>query len=244
MKNKWSPFTVLLPVLLLTAFLFAAYHPKSRAAAQSEPPSLTAGDYLREEYIQAVTETRSPWAAWQRMKAGKNETVETIRVTNDKSGLLLTAGYNFHEGGDPARPETDGGLSLDNSPYSIHVLDNNEFDLSNSTASMRFRYVGDMQKWANEAMIAGVYEDEKGQKYIFTPDGQAQFPGNLTFDYSAGLDMIFSSYDYIYSVKLKKTWAVKTDSHGLNLFDVDMSGDNPEGVVSSTPRWTLKKLSN
>jgi hypothetical protein len=177
------------------------------------------------------------------MEATKNESVETITIAKDKEGVLLTVGYNFHEGSEPFRPDDDRSINLDNSRYSVHILDKDRFVLSTDKSSMQFKYVGDWQKWANAVVIAGAYEDEKGQQYVFKPDGQAQFPSNQTFDYNVGLDMIFGSYDYIYSTKQKKTWAIKVNANSLTLFDVDLSGDDPEGVVSPTPRWTLKRLS-
>jgi len=177
------------------------------------------------------------------MEAAKNEYVETITIADDKEGVLLNVGYNFHEGDGPFRPDRSGAVNLDNSHYFVHVLDKDSFALSNGSSSMRFRFVGDWQKWANAAVIAGEYEDEKRQRYVFQPDGQAHFPGNQTFNYNVGLDMILSSYDYIYSDKLKKTWAIKVNADSITLFDVDLSGDDPEGVVSKAPRWTLEKLS-
>jgi hypothetical protein len=106
---------------------------------------------------------------------------------------------------------------------------------------MRFQYVGDSQKWANEATIAGAYQDERGQRYTFQSNGQADFPGNQTFDYNIGLDMILSNHDYFYSNKLKKTWVFSINSDCLKISDVDLSGNDPEGVVSPKPRWALKK---
>ena len=62
------------------------------------------------------------------------------------------------------------------------------------------------------------------------------------FDYNVGLDMILSSYDYIYSNKLKRTWAIKVSSDRLILFDAGSFRRRRRGYHSPTPRWTLKKL--
>jgi len=199
---------------------------------------------MREEYIQAITETRSPLKSWRKMAAGKNEAVEIITIESGKDGPSLTICYNFHEGSDPLRPAADGTVVLDNSHYSIRVLDSERFVLTSDTSSMQFHYVGDWQKWSNEATIAGTYQDERGQQYVFESNGQAQFPNNQTFDYNVGLDMILSSYDYIYCNKLKKTWAININSNSLKVFDVDLSRDEPDGFVSPLPRWKLKKLAS
>jgi hypothetical protein len=228
--------------LLPLACLTSACHP-IHAPEQLGWHSLQSGDYMREEYIQAVTDTRSPYKAWQEMG---NAYVETVSIANDKDGLSLAIGYDFHEGSGPVQPETNGTISLsgDDSPYSLHVLNGNGFILSNNKSSMKFRYVGDWQKWANKTVIAGTYQDAKGQLYTFHPNGQAQFPGNQAFDYSVGLDMILTNYDYIYSKKMKKTWAFIIDSNKIKLFDVDLDKNEPNGLVSSKPRWVLKKLTS
>jgi hypothetical protein len=241
--KTWSNHSATIALALIPlACLISACHTKPHVAAQSEWQILKPGDYMREEYIQAVTETRSPLKSWQEIEAKKNASVEIITIENDKDGPFLTVDYNFHEGSEPFRPAADGVVTLDNSLYSLRVLDRDRFVLSSRSSSMRFQYVGDWQKWSNEATIAGSYQDEEGQRYIFKSNGEAQFPGNETFDYNVGLDMILCSYDYIYSNKLKKTRAINVKSNTLKVFDVDLSGDAPEGVVSPLPRWTLKKL--
>lgn len=239
----WSHHSATLALALIPSVcLINACHPKPPAPEQSEWQSLNPGDYMREEYMVAVTQTRSPLKAWREMEASKNEAVEIITIGNDKNGRFLTVDYNFHEGSDPLRPATDGAVTLNSTRYSIHVLDKYRFALSSDASSMGFQYVGDSQKWADKATIAGTYQDERGQRYTFQSNGKAEFPGNQTFDYNTGLDMILSSHDYFYSNKLKKTWVFSVNSNCLKIFDVDLSGDDPEGVVSPKPRWTLKKL--
>jgi hypothetical protein len=247
MKLRSSHSATLALALLPLACLTSACHRKPHVVEQSGWSALQSGDYMRDEYMQAVTVTRSPYKAWQEMEASKiDESIQTISITNDKDGISLAFGYNFHEGTGPIQPETDVTVKPDiyAPPYSLDVLNRNEFVLSNNTISMRFRYVGDWQKWVDEATIAGTYQDAKGQLYIFQPDGQAEFPGEKTFDYSVGADMILTDYDYIYSDKLKNSWAFTTDSSGIKLFDVDENKNEPDGLVSSKPRWVLKKLAS
>jgi hypothetical protein len=176
------------------------------------------------------------------MEAAKCESLEIVTLANDNRGLSLSVIYNFHEGSGPFRPDVDEGLSIDDSRYSLSVVDSDRFILSNNECSMRFRRVGDWQRWANQAVIAGTYKDAKGQAYVFRPDGTAQFPGNREFDYNVGLDMILTNYDYIYSETSKRTWAIATMSGGVTLFHVDLSGNELEGVVSSSPQWKLERV--
>lgn len=247
MKLRSCHSVALALALLPLACFTIACHRKAHTHVQSGWQTLQPGDYMREEYLQAVTMTRSPYKAWQEMEASKiDESVQTISIANDNEGPLLNVGYNFHEGSGPIRTEIDGTVKLDiyDPAYSMDVLNRNEFILSNNKISMKFRYVGDWQKWVNEATIAGTYQDAKGQLYIFQPDGQAKFPDDRTFDYSVGADMILSDYDYLGSDKLKSTWAFTTNSTGIKLFDVDMDKNEPDGLVSSKPRWVLKKLAS
>lgn len=211
----------------------------NRSIAMADPE---AGDYMRQEYIRAVNRTRSPSKAWREIERAKNEYIEIITVGRDAQGVLLNVVFNFHEGSGSIRPRRDGSVDIDGSDYSIRLLDNGSFVLSRSVSSMRFQNVGSWQKWSNSAVIAGTYEDSQGRRYIFRPDGQAEFPGNQTFDYSVGLDMILTGYDYIYSDKLNKTWAIRATTDRLEIFEIEPSADDPDGVVSPVPRWKLKRL--
>lgn len=232
-----------LGVLSLACFINAC-NVKPHTPNQSPWQNLNAGDYMREEYVQSLTTTRSPLKSWRAMQAEKSESVEIITIGTDTDGTFLTVGYNFHEGSEPIRPAIDGSVALDNSRYSIQVLDNNLFVLSNDKNSLRFRYVGDWQKWSSQIVFAGTYHDEKGRRYTFEPNGNAEFPSNLVFDYNAGLDMILTSYDYVYSNKLKRTWAFRFRSDTLEIFDVDLDKNEPEGLVAPKPRWKLIKLAS
>ena len=176
---------------------------------------LNRGDYLREEYIRTVCETRSPLKGWR--KAGQaiiDDGLQQITIEDDENGVSLSAGYNFHEGSGPFHPLENGTLELGTDIYSIDIKGHTEFVLTKGKTDVRFRYVGDWQRWANRAVIAGTYEDKHG------------------------------SYDYIYSDKLKSTWAVVAVPNGIALYDVDLSRNEPEGAVAAKPRWELKRLSS
>ena len=46
-------------------------------------------------------------------------------------------------------------------------------------------------------LLAGTYADARGQKYAFTADGEARFPGR-TFRYEIYTDMVFEDCDEIW----------------------------------------------
>jgi hypothetical protein len=203
---------------------------------------LPKGDYIREEYLHSLCETRSPLRTWQEIGAEKDGGLDQITIDGDVKNISVAAGYNFHEGTGPFSPENDGTLRRGDVVYSIDSDGVDGFHLSDGKSTIHFRFVGDWQLWANRAVVAGIYQDEKGSKYRFGTDGVAHFPDNRSFDYKVGLDMILSNYDYIYSNQLKSTWAVKMTSGGLSLYDVDVDQNEPYGLVAKNPRWRLKQL--
>lgn len=212
------------------------------ARVHSAWDSLRPGDYLRAEYIRGVCRTRSPYAARMRMEKIRNSNISQISIEQSNEGLSVGIGWNFHEGNSGYSPAKDGKLQVEGTTYAISVHSPTEFELSDGKSTIRFRYVGDWQNWANRAVIAGTYVDSHGRKYVFESNGRAVFP-HAQFDYEVGLDMILTSYDYIYSKNDQRMWAVRASSKAIALYPVDNSGPDPEGVIARRPQWRLKRIS-
>ena len=232
----------MLALLVLSVQILIGCHTPAIQPLQSPWNALKPGDYLRKDYIKAVQETRSPWKAWQIMEATDRTGVESITIGRDNRNTTVAPGYNFHEGSGVYPANADGSMDMDDERYAVHVIDSERFVVSSGKSTIEFRYVGNMDRWSNQMIVAGNYLDDKGQRYEFSSDGQAHFPGNQTFDYSVGLDMILTDYDYIYSSKVDKTWSIKLTKNGIDLYDVAESDGNPEGVVAKKPRWRLKRV--
>ena len=206
---------------------------------------LRKGDYLREDYIQALCESLSPLRATR-----PDDDPQLIVTDRDKDGAyLMPHTHNFHEGGDLYRPSKDGRFlqmkpdGLPDAPFThftLRIRGLEAFSLVRDHAELTFRFVGQAERWVSDAVIAGTYQDEKGRQYVFGPEGQALFPGNRRFEYTLGMDHVLTDYDYIYSKDLKTPWATSISPKGISISEVH--GDFPNEVVSPIPTWRLTRL--
>jgi hypothetical protein len=227
----------LIAALIFATVVASGCKPSHEADPQAPWSRLKRGDYLRSDYMSSLCKSRSPLKTWQEVSSGDDSGLDLVTISEDSGGLSVSLGWNFHEGSGPVAPDQDGVLRVSSLALSVESPEGNEFVLSDGKSKTRFRFVGDWQRWANRVIIAGDYTDAKGQKYAFQPEGRALFPGK-TFDYKVSLDEVGSNYDYIYSEQTKSTWSVKSTAQGIALYDVDLSGDDPWGVVAQKPRWT------
>jgi hypothetical protein len=231
----------LIPALMFATVLASGCKASHEVDAHSAWSRLKRGDYLRADYVTSLCKSRSPLKAWREVESKNDSGLSQVTVSEDRGALSVSMGWNFHEGSDIYTPDPDGALRAVNTTFFIEPVGNNEFVLSDGKSKILFKFVGDWQRWSNSVVIAGDYTDARGRKYFFDPDGNALFPDNQRFDYEVGLDMVLSNYDYIYSKKAKATWSLKSTPQGIALYDVDLSGDDPEGVVAPKPRWTLQR---
>lgn len=198
---------------------------------------LRTGEFLREDYIKALCETLSPIRATR-----EDGDPQMIIVGRDRDGFSFMPTHNFHEGDDLYRPTNGGRLRLGDAASAVFalVVHNSEaFSLVRGNFCLRFRFVGQSERWVTNAVIAGTYRDASGDEYVFSRDGQARFPRRKPFDYTLGMDHVLTPYDYIYSRGPEKSWAATITPQGISMHDV--SGDNDE-VVSPTARWMLTRI--
>src|SRR5262249_46820311 len=113
------------------------------------------------------------------------------------------------------------------------------FSLSRGSSELKFRFVGDTERWVSEAVLAGQYEDVQGNQYVFGTNGEASFPGDRRFRYTLATHHVLNPYDYIYSANLKATWAVEISRKNLLIFEVECDHDE---IVTATPKWSLVRL--
>jgi hypothetical protein len=242
MKPNWIYPALLTLALLIFAVGTDACRQSPAPPRQSKWNLLPKGDYLREDYIRALCESRSALLTWHKVGAETYRGLDQITIGGTAKNISIFAGYNFHEGSGEIRPENDGTLHLGEVIYSMDIDGKDSFQLSDGKSTVHFRYVGDWQLWADRSVIAGSYKDAKGSKYVFGNDGVAHFPGNRSFDYKIGLDEVLTDYDYIYSDQLKSTWAVRLTPRGIALYDVDENQNELDGLVATNPKWRLTQL--
>lgn len=201
---------------------------------------LRLGEYLREDYIDALCSTLSPLKATR-----PDDFPQLIVVARDEIGLSLMPIHNFHEGDEPYRVARDGTLKQNTNALrqdmgQFTIRDTGCFNLRKGATMFRFRFVENAERWVSTAVIAGSYRDGRGVAYVFDHSGKAHFPGREAFSYTLGLDHVLTDHDYIYSSDLKTSWAAYVSQRRLSLHDE--SGDDIP-IVSPTPHWILTRTS-
>jgi len=213
----------------------------SRQSPISFAEKLRTGDYLREDYIEALCSTFSPLRATR-----PDDYPQLIQVACDQIGIAFMPVHNFHEGDnlyvaakDGVLKERDDDVPRELGRLTIHGIE--AFSLSTGIRTYRFRFVADAERWVTNAVIAGSYKDASGHDYSLGRDGMAHFLRQKPFSYTLGLDHVLTGHDYIYSRNPERSWAVFISKKGIALHDG--SGDADE-IVSEAPRWTLTRLSS
>ena len=139
MDNKKYMTTLLRSLLFSLVFLIAGnVLANSDSGAQGIP--LRLGDYLSIEYIDLITQTRSPIASGNLTNSRQ---YMKIIFNADKNLIYLSMG-NFHES--EAIFVTDISFkkiknTFDNTPAKIKVSSNNEFTLVVKGKSLHYRYI-------------------------------------------------------------------------------------------------------
>lgn len=214
--------------------------PSGRSFSKPSAGDLRLGEYLREDYIEALCSTLSPLKATR-----PDEFPQLIALTRDQTGLSFMPNHNFHEGDEPYYitgsglvKQNSGALSQDLGQLTIHHPE--AFSLRKGAGSFRFRFVENAERWVSNAVLAGSYRDASGAEYVLDRSGKAIFPGQKPFSYTLALDHVLTDHDYVYSSDLKESWAAFITAQQLVLHDE--SGDVGE-IVSPTPRWILTRVS-
>jgi hypothetical protein len=126
-----------------------------------------------------------------------------------------------------------------NTGFTLSVRDPERFTLLRGNTELRFRFVGQAERWVSNAIVAGTYQDASGAQYVLGTNGQATFPAAKPFGFTLAMDHVLNSYDYIYSTDLKKSRAASITRQSLLLNDISGNADE---TVSPTPRWALTRL--
>jgi hypothetical protein len=231
MSNRTA--LLLAPTCLLISSCFSG----SRVAGDFKI-QIRKGEFLREDYIHSLCETLSPLRATR-----PDDAPQMIIVDRDGRGLTFMPIHNFHEGDNLFRLAADrhlrqakdeGGSDLGEL---LHGASTQEFHLKVGQQVLRFRYVGDAERWVSTAVLAGTYRDADGRSFVFGEDGIAEFPEGPRFKYSLGIDHILNSYDYIDNEGTNQSWAVDLSATKLELRNVN---DDQQPVETS--RWVLQRV--
>jgi hypothetical protein len=148
------------------------------------------GGYLSTAYIAALEKTKSHMKAWG------TGSPQSISVSRDKRGLVLSLNWNWHEGDasvfDPKNP-----TAMIGSGRAFIPDDDTHFRFQDGKELLTYQYVGGELEFITNKLLIGTYADERGRLYVFGPDGKARWP-DPTFNYELYTDMVFEDCDEIW----------------------------------------------
>ena len=144
---------------------------------------LQSGDYLRNDYIEALNNNLSP------SKAYKYDSPQLIVVTTKKSEMHIKVVFNFHEAGiliavdkdGTVIPQASGGINIDNIVMEFTDSENIRFGVGKYKI-MDYRFVGNAKDYVASKVLCGKYRDVDGNSYIFKKDGWHYFPRKINSD--------------------------------------------------------------
>ncbi|MEC5387543.1 hypothetical protein VVD49_17560 [Uliginosibacterium sp. H3] len=227
-------------VLLGTSPAYAQAQAGSSASLASNQ-QLIEGEFVRSTYLEALRRTHSPYASFKQGRGG----VMTIRVEKRDGNTGFAFEWNFHEGDVFRHLSRDGQFIIYEEdkdylgPTRIQITSSESFTLSgDKDVAGRFDRMPDFQNFLNRQTVAGTYQDQKGNRYVFKPEGVAVFP-DREFKYAIGTDHIGAPYDWIRAGS--ETWGYKISGAKLSFF---RESDRDSNKFLSRPFLRLSRIGN
>lgn len=197
------------------------------------------GEYLRNDYIDKINQTRST------LLAIKSNEPQMIIVKKEKNVLSLMTVFNFHEGGAIFTLRKDGTIVTETSAgddvsnLQLAITDPKNIQLGYGRFKVEnYQYVSDATLFVAQKILVGKYKDKKGHKYIFQEDGMALFPTGK-FQYKIGLDHLEIPYEYFVDIAENKIYAFKLRDGILEIYNT--SGEMNE-IIADQPLLVLTKV--
>jgi hypothetical protein len=213
----------------------AQIRPESSSAADA----LRIGEYLSENYVNQLQETRSPYRAF------KTGSPQLVIVEKQVDGTRLMPIFNFHEGGPEIMVRENGkvtvpvdaGLNVGNLIVSFSgpgqlVLGFGDF------SPRRFVFVGKASAYVSKVILVGKYVDGLSRSYEFHDSGRAVFP-DRQFAYSIGIDHVVNKFDYFVDNDSGKKYGYRVA--GSKLYVYGTTGGLGQ-VEDTKPQLVLKRV--
>lgn len=193
---------------------------------QSVPMPVT-GDYLAEEFMEGLQETRSVADALSRSPGPVR-----ARVAASKDGHEVSRGDLATDCG-AALLRTDGSTdpAADTGDPAVHVVSNARFTTTLCAAAGTFVHVGDHRHWISNVILGGRYKDPRGAKFVFGSQGQATF-GGRRHEWTIPLD---APADRIEMDGVRYAWLLERGL--LKIFPLSERGE-----PAAEPLWTLRRM--
>lgn len=212
--------------------------PGCRAKPRASP--LAVGDFLRSDYVECVTRTRSPF------QCDDPAAPLLVQVRREPGGTRLSVD-SFHEGFAELVQRRDGSIEADrsNGPVVPHLAASvpDEHHLKLGFGEFKpsvYAFVGDLDMYVARRALVGKYLDDKGHSYIFGSDGWAVFPGRR-FEYVVGTDHVLNSYDYYFEPPDGGAFVFERHDGVLRIFRT--SGEIDQ-IVDKRPSYSLRELAS
>jgi hypothetical protein len=216
--------------------------------------SILKGTWVNRRYADALKENKSPFKAY-------TDNIDFCEIDSGGIQWGIHSGVGFGVSG--LRPTGIANeyrlIDLDRNPMSyIFVLEPQDSlktitwwsaDSSHRDLLGVFdRITGSIDRFCNQIVISGLYQDNSGRKYSFSEDGEAVWP-DQHFKYEVSLDPFCAYVDYFikqdYSSTAKRIeYGFQWQHESLMIFRTRTPGpdDNPDVVMpESSPFIILKK---
>ncbi len=223
---------------MLRACLIASLTlPGAARAATTTLPRL--GDYLDTAYIHTLQKTRSPLAAAR--ENARTHMPEMVTVQSQGQARRFAASYGWHTGALLFVLQRDGTIHREiawgpDPAIALRVTSADDFCLTPLHAAEHcYRYTSHVNAFIATTALAGRYIDRQGEKYRFSPNGQAHFPG-YDFAYTLILDQSADKYDFFAIGNEGRLMAFQRAGAMITLYPVLPS----KGPGYGTPDFTQK----
>ena len=227
------------------------------------------GLWINEKYIIALKKKKSPIKATKEIECCPE--IQIIKIKDDKFQWGSST-WNFHEGWiynilkfENVHKNNKYIIFIDNignDSFALQVNNNNEkiesiqfFDKVNykdKQVVKKDNYIRvneqDVSEYVNNELFVGTYQDNQGNKYVFTNEGKAIWP-NKTFFYYVKLDSFMAENDSIIVFRKDKdhnrvvlSYSFEFQNDNLLFYEED---DTDDGVIpekAKKPFLILKKL--
>jgi hypothetical protein len=197
--------------------------------AHAAGQQLAVGDFLSRKYLQALEQTRSPFAAEE------HRLINLVVVRKNERATEIMPVINFHEGGPIFRVDESGkgilqdSLGMNVGQYAVRMVNTNELTLGFGSFPLEnFIAVNDVQKTIQGIAVAGKYLDKERRLYKLGAEGVAKTPVE-TFRFTVGIDHVPYHFDYIEKADTHRILKFVRKKCHLDIYEVTDAVQNQLG---------------
>ena len=220
------------------------------------------GQWLNDDYINYIKATKSPIKA-----SGSINCWPIFQFYQDDRDIIFGASTtDFHQGiGDGVSSFKElskkgyykvvAGKRFPDYPFTFTIHFTNDsvvnqleiVDMKNNKKTIYHRMTEkNIREAVNIILLAGIYQDSKGQKYIFNENQIAIWP-NIKFNYEICLNRVFATSDSFFLVTDKgdyvgKSYSFEIKNNTLSLYETKPVEEGEGKIRDSKPFLILTKI--